>query len=61
MLRFDVMTLFPEMVAAPLSESIIGRAQKAEKLCVVCHNIRDYSKTATAAWTTRPTAAEWGC
>ena len=44
MLRFDVMTLFPEMVAAPLSESIIGRAQKAEKLCVVCHNIRDYSK-----------------
>ena len=44
MLRFDVMTLFPEMVAAPLSESIIGRAQKAEKLSVVCHNIRDYSK-----------------
>ena len=44
MLRFDVMTLFPDMVAAPLSESIIGRAQKAEKLKVVCHNIRDYSK-----------------
>lgn len=44
MLRFDVMTLFPEMVKAPLSESIIGRAQKAEKLKVVCHNIRDYSK-----------------
>ena len=43
MLRFDVMTLFPEMVASPLKESIIGRAQKAEKLQVVCHNIRDYS------------------
>lgn len=44
MLRFDVMTLFPEMVSSPLSESIIGRAQKAEKLSVTCHNIRDYSK-----------------
>ncbi len=44
MLRFDVMTLFCEMVAAPLSESIIGRAQKAGLLSVVCHNIRDHSK-----------------
>lgn len=44
MLRFDVMTLFANMVLSPLSESIIGRAQKAGKLEVYCHNIRDYSK-----------------
>ena len=44
MLQFDVMTLFPQMVSAPLSESIIARAQKAGHLSVRCHNIRDYSK-----------------
>lgn len=44
MLRFDVMTLFVDMVSVPLEQSIIGRAQKAGKLRVNCHNIRDYSK-----------------
>ena len=43
-LRFDIMTLFPEMVDSILSESIIGRARKAGLLEVFCHNIRDYSK-----------------
>ena len=43
-MRFDVMTLFPEMVGGVLSESIIGRAQSAGIIEVKCHNIRDYSK-----------------
>ena len=38
------MTLFPDMVRAVLSESIIGRADKADIIKVNCHNIRDYSK-----------------
>lgn len=42
-MRFDIATLFPEMCEAVLGESIIGRARKAEKLEVYCHNIRDYS------------------
>lgn len=42
-MRFDVATLFPEMCEAVLSTSIIGRARKAGKLEVYCHNIRDYS------------------
>ena len=29
MMRFDIMTLFPELIETVLSESIIGRAQKA--------------------------------
>ena len=37
------MTLFPEMCERVLSESIIGRAQKAGKTDVVCHNIRDFA------------------
>ena len=42
-MRFDVMTLFPEMVERTLSESIIGRAQTAGIIEVKCHNIRDFS------------------
>ena len=42
-MRIDVATLFPEMCEAVLSESIIGRARKADKISVSCHNIRDYT------------------
>ena len=42
-MRFDVMTLFPEMVRSVLGESIIGRAQSAGIIEVKCHNIRDFS------------------
>ena len=44
MMRFEIMTLFPEMVKTVLSESIIGRANKADIIKIGCHNIRDYSK-----------------
>ncbi len=43
-MRFDVLTLFPELVSNILSESIIGRAQKAGYLSVHAHNIRDWSE-----------------
>ena len=40
--RFDIMTLFPELVDAVLGSSIIGRAQRAGYLSVRSFNIRDY-------------------
>lgn len=43
-MRIDIMTLFPEMCEAFLSESIIGRARKADKVTIQCHNIRDYTQ-----------------
>ena len=43
MIRIDIATLFPEMCEAVLSTSIIGRARKAGKVELYCHNIRDYS------------------
>ncbi len=43
-MRFDIMTLFPDLVDHVLSESIIGRAQKAGYLSVYAHNIRDWSE-----------------
>ena len=33
-MRFDVMTLFPELVDYVLNESIIGRAQKTGKMSI---------------------------
>ena len=43
-MRFDILTLFPELITAVLNESIIGRAQKSGKLDIHAHNIRDYSQ-----------------
>lgn len=43
-MRFDIMTLFPELVDRVLGESIIGRARHAGLIDVNAHNIRDYSK-----------------
>lgn len=43
-MRFDIMTLFPELIETVLSESIIGRARKAGILDIHSYNIRDYSK-----------------
>ncbi len=42
-MRIDIATLFPEMCEAVLSESIVGRARKAGKIEVYCHQIRDYT------------------
>ena len=42
-MRFDIMTIFPEMVDRILGESVIGRARKSGYITVACHNIRDYS------------------
>jgi len=43
-MRFDIMTLFPELVDTVLGSSIIGRAQNAGYISVYTHNIRDYSE-----------------
>ena len=43
-MRFDILTLFPDLVLHVLGESIIGRAQKSGAISVYAHNIRDYSE-----------------
>ena len=42
-MRFDVMTLFPELVETVLSASVIGRGADAGCFEVVTHDIRDFS------------------
>ena len=43
-MRFDIMTLFPDLIDTILGESIIGRARNSGAIDVRCHNIRDYSE-----------------
>ncbi len=42
-LRFDVLTIFPAMVSAPIEESIVKRAIVDGRLTVRVHNIRDFA------------------
>lgn len=42
-LRIDIATLFPDMCETVLNESIVGRARRAGKIELHCHQIRDYS------------------
>jgi tRNA (guanine37-N1)-methyltransferase len=43
-MRIDVVTLFPSMVDAPLSESIVGRAREAGRLKLGFSNPRDFAE-----------------
>ena len=42
-MRIDIITLFPEMCEAVLSESIIGRARSKGIVSLHCHQLRDYA------------------
>lgn len=43
-MRFDLLTIFPEIFQSYLKESIIKRALEAKKLKIVMHDIRQFSK-----------------
>ena len=42
-MRIDIMTLFPQMCEAVMSESIIGRARDTGKVEINFHQIRDFA------------------
>ena len=42
-MRIDILTLFPEMCEAVLSESIIGRSRQSGLVEINCRQIRDYT------------------
>ena len=43
-MRVDLLSLFPNMFASVLDSSILGRAQKSERLDVRCVDVRDFSE-----------------
>ena len=42
-MRIDIVTLFPEICRAPLSESIMKRAQENRIVDLHIHNLRDWT------------------
>lgn len=42
-MKIDVLTLFPEMFAGPMTESMIKRAQEMGALSIELHDIRDWA------------------
>lgn len=42
-LRFDVLTIFPRMVEAPLEESILARARAAGLIEIAVHDLREWA------------------
>jgi len=43
MLRFDIITIFPEMFGPVFNESILKRAQEKKKVAIHVHDLRDYT------------------
>jgi tRNA (guanine37-N1)-methyltransferase len=44
MIRFDILSIFPEMFASPLNCSIVKRAREKGLVEIHIHNIRDYAE-----------------
>ncbi len=42
-MRIDIITVVPELLASPLNESILKRAQQKGLVEIVVHNLRDYT------------------
>ncbi len=43
-MRFDVITIFPNVFEPIINESIIKRAQEKKRVCIRVHDLRDYTK-----------------
>jgi tRNA (guanine37-N1)-methyltransferase len=44
MIRFDILTIFPEMLESYFGGSILGKAQRAGHIKINVHNLRDWAK-----------------
>jgi tRNA (guanine37-N1)-methyltransferase len=53
-MRFDILTIFPQLLESPLDEGIIRRALAAGKIRVNIHNIRDFAGDKHAMTDDRP-------
>ena len=53
-MRFDVLTIFPELLRSPLEEGILRRARQAGQITVKITNIRDFATDKQATTDDRP-------
>src|SRR3989338_451859 len=43
-MKFDIITIFPEVLKKYFNSSILGRAQKDKKIEIKLHNLRDFAE-----------------
>ena len=53
-MRFDILTIFPELLASPLKEGIIRRAREDGKVVIAIHDIRAFATDKHAMTDDRP-------
>lgn len=53
-MRFDILTIFPDLLESPLKEGIISRAIRDSKIEVAIHNIREFALDRHAMTDDRP-------
>ena len=53
-MRFDILTIFPDLLTSPLEEGIIRRARESGILELATHNIRDFALDKHAMTDDRP-------
>ncbi|HAU99271.1 MAG: tRNA (guanine-N(1)-)-methyltransferase [Microgenomates group bacterium GW2011_GWF2_45_18] len=53
-MEIHILTLFPEMITHAVSQSVLGRAQKAGVFSVQAHNLRDWTQDAHRTTDDRP-------
>ena len=53
-MRFDILTIFPDLLSSPLQEGIIRRAIQDDKIQVGIHTIRDFATDKHAMTDDRP-------
>ena len=59
-MRFDILSVFPEMIRPALTESILGRACSKGILEINLHNIRDYTTDKHRRTDDTPYGGGWG-
>lgn len=59
-MRFDILSVFPDMIKAPLSESMIGKAVEKGIVDIHFHNIRDYATNKHRRTDDTPYGGGWG-
>lgn len=59
-MRFDILSVFPEMLKPALTESMIGKACEKGIIDIKLHNIRDYTKDKHRRTDDTPYGGGWG-
>ncbi|OGZ66205.1 MAG: tRNA (guanosine(37)-N1)-methyltransferase TrmD, partial [Candidatus Staskawiczbacteria bacterium RIFCSPHIGHO2_01_FULL_41_41] len=54
MIKFDIITIFPEILSSYLGESLIARARAKKLIKITTHNLRDFADDARGTVDDRP-------